>query len=126
LLCHGGTARYLDVAVGPPLGLELPDPVELAERWPATEVTTQPGDTLILYTDGLLDAHAGSGQGVGIERLVGRVTANLATGEPVRAWLPAIVAAAPHQAGDDIAVVVLALEGAVSAAGVPAAEGADG
>ena len=110
LLCHGGTARYLDVAVGPPLGLELSGLAPPSERWPATELHADQGDSLILYTDGLLDAHAG-GKTVGIDRLVGRVTANLATGEPVRAWLPAIVSAAPHQSDDDVAIVVLALEG---------------
>jgi serine phosphatase RsbU (regulator of sigma subunit) len=110
LLCHGGTARYLDVAVGPPLGLELPDMAQPQRRWPATQLRTVPGDSLILYTDGLLDAHADGGRGIGIERLVGRITANLATGEPVRAWLPAIVSAAPNQSGDDIAIVVLAIE----------------
>jgi sigma-B regulation protein RsbU (phosphoserine phosphatase) len=111
LLCHGGTARYLEVAVGPPLGLEVPGLVDPAERWPATELQTRTGDSLILYTDGLLDAHADGGKGIGIERLVGRITANLATGEPVRTWLPAIVSAAPRQSGDDIAIVVLAVEG---------------
>jgi serine phosphatase RsbU (regulator of sigma subunit) len=79
-------------------------------------VHAEHGDTLILYTDGLLDAHAGDDDAVGVERLVARVSANLATGEPVRAWLPAIVAAAPNQGSDDIAVVALALEGVAAVA----------
>jgi serine phosphatase RsbU (regulator of sigma subunit) len=112
LLCHAGSARYLELEVGPPLGLELPTLPASQHRWPATEVEVAPGDTLMLYTDGLLDAHADSGPGIGIERLVGRVTANLATGEPLRTWLPAVVSAAPRQSSDDVAIVALAREGA--------------
>jgi len=110
LLCHGGTARYLDLRIGPPLGLELPGLAESRERWPATAVDLADGDTLILYTDGLLDAHADADSDVGIERLVSRVSTHLATGEPVRTWLPAIVSAAPRQPTDDVALVVLARE----------------
>jgi serine phosphatase RsbU (regulator of sigma subunit) len=116
LLCHDAAARYLDVAVGPPLGVHVPELDDPDRCWPATEVHAEHGDTLILYTDGLLDAHAGDDDAVGVERLVARVSANLATGEPVRAWLPAIVAAAPNQGSDDIAVVALALEGVAAVA----------
>jgi serine phosphatase RsbU (regulator of sigma subunit) len=112
LLCRGFEARYLEVAVGPPLGIGMG-----SQRWPVTMVDGAAGDTLILYTDGLLDAHAEPGVtgGLGIDRLTARVSANLATGEPVRTWLPTIAAAAPYESGDDVAIVVLAIEGAADA-----------
>src|SRR5439155_11994602 len=99
LLCHGYEARYLDIKVGPPLGLELPGLADTATRWPLNHVEGELGDSLILYTDGLLDAHTDprTHDSLGIERLVARVSTHLATREPVRAWLSAIVTAAPHE-----------------------------
>ena len=112
LLCHGYTATYLDVKVGPPLGLELPTLADVSARWPANTVEAEVGDALILYTDGLLDTHADAdADTLGIERLVARVSTHLATREPVRAWLPAVVAAAPYESSDDVAIVALEVEG---------------
>jgi serine phosphatase RsbU (regulator of sigma subunit) len=111
ILCNGASARYLDVRVGPPLGVESRSLPDIADRWPSTSLMVDPGDALILYSDGLLDAHALDATGLGIERLIERISAHLATGEPVRAWLPTIVAAAPRQSTDDVALVVLSLEG---------------
>jgi len=112
LLCHGYTAQYLDLKVGPPLGLELAMLGDVSSRWPANTIEAEIGDALILYTDGLLDAHADTDlDTLGIERLVARVSTHLATREPVRAWLPAVVAAAPYESSDDVAIVALELEG---------------
>ena len=53
LLCQRGSARYAEVVVEPPLGIRE-DPVRL--DWPVTRTQLEPGDAVMLYTDGLLDA----------------------------------------------------------------------
>jgi Stage II sporulation protein E (SpoIIE) len=51
---------YLDVDVGPPLGVDAPGAAAArsADGWPETAASLDPGSSLILYTDGLLDAYA--------------------------------------------------------------------
>lgn len=107
ILCSGSGARYLDALVGPPLGVELPSLPPPAQRWAPTTIRASAGDTLLLYSDGLLDAHATVGAGLGVESLIARVAGNLITGEPVRTWLPTVARAAPRQSSDDVALVAL-------------------
>ena len=107
ILCSGYAARYLDAHVGPPLGVELPWLPTPAQRWAPTTIRAEAGDTLLLYTDGLLDAHATVGAGLGVDSLIARIAGDLGTGEPVRTWLPAIARAAPRQSSDDVAMVAL-------------------
>jgi serine phosphatase RsbU (regulator of sigma subunit) len=111
LLCAAGRTSYLDVAVGPPIGVELPP--TLRERWAASggwPQSTLPIDeaaSLILYTDGLLDAYAPAGGGLGIDELVRAVDVCAARGGAVSSWIPTLVDGAPNRSMDDTAVVVI-------------------
>jgi len=60
-------------------------------RWTCNEqqTTLQPGDTLILYSDGVTEAESGSGQDFGEERLVASLRAN--HGQSARSLVQAIV-----------------------------------
>ncbi len=53
LICADGTAGYLPSADGTLIGI-LP-----TGEWPPTRLLLQPGDTLLLYTDGLTEARVG-------------------------------------------------------------------
>jgi serine phosphatase RsbU (regulator of sigma subunit) len=108
---HGKT-EYLDVRVGPPLGVEVPGVAAAdgtAASWPETSASLVPGSSLILYTDGLLDAYAKlvDDLDLGIGRLIDAVTTCAADDAPVASWIPSIVAGAPNQSVDDTAVVVI-------------------
>jgi serine phosphatase RsbU (regulator of sigma subunit) len=64
LLVHAdGTIEDLDAALGPPLAVTA-----TIERRPLGTATVQPGSTLLLYTDGLVERR-GEDLDVGIERL---------------------------------------------------------
>ncbi|WP_375490601.1 PP2C family protein-serine/threonine phosphatase [uncultured Jatrophihabitans sp.] len=104
LNAHGRT-DYLEVRVGQPLGLtRTPD----SSFWPATTVPVDSGTTVVLYSDGLLDAHFdAAGDGIGVPGLVAAVDRHLASGAPAEAWLPDLVGLAPRNSVDDKAVVVL-------------------
>jgi serine phosphatase RsbU (regulator of sigma subunit) len=104
--CADRTASYLDVAVGPPLG--VPDDVTDA-RWPVTRTQLSPGSSLVLYTDGLLEAYRrpDSLTSVGLDELLEVATAALSTGEPVEGLISTVVGQAPARAADDTALVVL-------------------
>jgi FixJ family two-component response regulator len=112
LRCAHGKTMYLDVKVGPPLGVEPPGAVAAGIRlpdWPETQASLDPGSALILYTDGLLDAYAKQvgDRDLGIGELVDAVGACAADGGSPGSWIPTIVASAPNQSVDDTAVVVL-------------------
>jgi CheY-like chemotaxis protein len=112
LLCAGGKTNYLDVQVGPPLGvrgLTGADGVDAQTTWPLTRVHVGPGSSLILYTDGLLDAYAAiqDRASIGIDEFVGAVQVCAAGGGSVSSWIPQIVENAPHTSVDDSAVVVI-------------------
>jgi serine phosphatase RsbU (regulator of sigma subunit) len=105
MCCAGGAASYLDVAIGPPLGVrDEPHP-----GWPVTRTTLPQGSALLLYTDGLLDAYrqVDSVTSVGLDELLEVTTEALAAGESLDGLLEAIVGRAPTPAADDTALVVL-------------------
>ncbi|PZS26512.1 MAG: hypothetical protein DLM58_20620 [Pseudonocardiales bacterium] len=58
--CAHGKTEYLDVQIGPPLGVEAPGAAAASglSDWPETQASLDPGSALVLYTDGLLDAYA--------------------------------------------------------------------
>jgi sigma-B regulation protein RsbU (phosphoserine phosphatase) len=63
LLKVGGMQTQTMALTGPPLGI-IED-----GRWESIELTLRPGDTLVLYTDGVTDAQERSGGFYGAERL---------------------------------------------------------
>jgi serine phosphatase RsbU (regulator of sigma subunit) len=108
VLAGDGVARYLDVAVGPPLGVAVPGAGHF--RWPGTQVPLPPDAAVLLYTDGLLDAYAEAGaDSLGITELVAAVDKCTREGGDAQAWLPNLVGRAPREAADDTAAVVLAI-----------------
>lgn len=111
LLCAEGRTSYLEVEVGPPLGVKAP---RAAQRWvdtggwPQTSVFIGAGSSLILYTDGLLDAYAAAtGTTLGLDEMIEAVTSCASGGGAVSSWIPKLVGAAPSESIDDTAVVVL-------------------
>jgi serine phosphatase RsbU (regulator of sigma subunit) len=109
IVCTGDHAYYPQLAVGPPLGVAVP---EAAPSWPDNRVETPPGTSLLLYTDGLLDAYTGGGRSdsLGIAELERAVLGCLSDGGPARTWIPHLVGNAPRESVDDTAVVVLTVE----------------
>jgi len=113
LVCSGGRASYLNPEVGPPLGIEgltgatrrWPD----TGGWPVSRTLLSPGASLILYTDGLLDAYRvpAKGASLGVDELLEATSEAVATGKEITAWIPAIVGSAPVRSIDDTAVVVM-------------------
>jgi hypothetical protein len=81
----------------------------MAAGWPDSVASIEPGSSLILYTDGLLDAYAltADNASLGIDELVGAVTSCAVDGAVASSWIPAIVGGAPSQSVDDTAVVVI-------------------
>ena len=106
ILCVRGTCAYPQLAVGPPLGVES-DP-----GWVNTTVPTPPGTTVLLYTDGLLDAYSAdaASNSLGIDELVSALQDCL-DADDAPSWISRLVGAAPRQSVDDTAVVVLRVEG---------------
>jgi serine phosphatase RsbU (regulator of sigma subunit) len=106
LLCADGGASYLDVAFGPPLGVPDEQP---HLGWPVTRAQLAPGSSLLLYTDGLLDAYrrVDSLTSVGLDELLEVTTRALSDGGSLHDLLATVVARAPMQAVDDTALVVL-------------------
>ena len=113
LLCAESKTSYLDVEIGPPLGLEPLVPMRpgwaASGGWPFTRTQLGPDASLVLYTDGLLDAYSAGTDAdtTGIDEFVAAVDERAAGGGAVSSWLPSLVAAAPADSADDIAVVVL-------------------
>ena len=113
IVCTPRGSSYLDPEVGPPLGVE--GLTGAARRWPETggwpltRTDLVPGSSLILYTDGLLDAYRvpASRASLGMDELLEATGAALASGDPVSSWIAHIVGNAPVRSADDTAVVVL-------------------
>jgi serine phosphatase RsbU (regulator of sigma subunit) len=111
LICVEGKATYVDVAVGPPLGVDVVASADsdLSTRWPETEVALSPGASIVLYTDGLLDAYVRTSDeaSLGVEELVDAVTRCASDGAGVDSWIAELVGTAPNRSLDDTAVVVV-------------------
>ncbi len=58
-----GEVRVMDVPSGPPLGV-------MSYKYPASAITLQGGDRLILLTDGVFEARNTEGQRIGFDRIV--------------------------------------------------------
>ncbi len=108
IVCADGVSRYLDAAVGPPLGMGLTD---AGTGWPERVVALGPGSSVVLYTDGLLEAYADSAapDSIGIEALVDAVSSCSADDAPPAEWMPSLLSTAPRESVDDTALVVLSV-----------------
>jgi serine phosphatase RsbU (regulator of sigma subunit) len=106
LHCIDGTASYVDVSFGPPLGIRDEDG---HPGWPVTRIDVNGGSSLVLYTDGLLDAYreVDSLASVGLDELLEVTTAALSDGQPMEQLLATVIGRAPVRATDDTAMVVL-------------------
>ncbi len=105
LVVRGGrVVKELDTPVNPPFGLlsELPD---------VSTERLEPGDRLVLYTDGVTEARDSTGNFFGVERLVDFVTRESAAGRPAAETLRRLnLAILQHQAGvlqDDATTVLV-------------------
>jgi GAF domain-containing protein/anti-sigma regulatory factor (Ser/Thr protein kinase) len=109
-----GRADYLEVEPGPPLGSDMPD-------YPTTTVPLEPGSTLLLFTDGLVEDRARPVE-VGMEAL--RVAAaGVANPEQLcERVLDALGRSQGHD--DDTALLAVTLNGDVTASVAPMAAAA--
>ncbi|MDT4916288.1 MAG: hypothetical protein QOH89_988, partial [Pseudonocardiales bacterium] len=109
IMSVGGSCVYPELIVGPPLGVELPPE---GARWADNTLPMPPGSSILLYTDGLLDAYsvdAGSNT-LGIGELVDAVRQCLHADDAVPNWISRLVGNAPRQSVDDTAVVLVSVE----------------
>jgi serine phosphatase RsbU (regulator of sigma subunit) len=110
LLRQGQLVKTLEVAPRLPFGLGL----GMDESTHPTDVgfeQLQPGDYLLLYTDGVTEARSPEGEMFGIPRLVDLITRNLADGLPAPETMRrAVRALLAHQGSnlDDDATMLLA------------------
>lgn len=101
---HGGAA-YPDVRVGPPIGVRFPG----GAQWPVTEHALEPGSSVLLYSDGLLEAYQDdpADESLGIDALVAAMADATRSEAPPSSWIAGLVAGAPRESVDDTAAVVL-------------------
>lgn len=113
LVCAEGKTSYADAEIDLPLGVAAADGEQdrrtATGGWPETRVDLPRGSSLILYTDGLLDAYAvrSDRHSIGLDELVHAVLALAEGGGDVSSWIRTIIGSAPNQSVDDTAVVVL-------------------
>ncbi len=114
-----GRCRYASAGHLPPL-LAAADGVRrlaptgpllgpMSGAWDTAQVTLEPGDVLVLYTDGLTEARDADGEEFGEDRLVEVVVATAALGPKavVEASLAAVRAFAPGEPNDDTTIVAV-------------------
>ena len=108
LLRHGRVVRYLDDAVGVPFGVE--DDEDTGPR-AVGAVRLEPGDRVVLYSDGITEARSPDGAFFGLDRLVDLLTrtesGRLPASETVRHVVRDLLV---HQQGrlqDDATLLVL-------------------
>lgn len=110
LLRHGHMIKTLHAAPRPPLGMVLPASAA-GLRSPVTgSEQLEPGDSVLLYTDGVTEARSPAGDFFGERRLVDLIVRNLAAGLPAPETMRRVVhALLEHQQGrlDDDASLLL-------------------
>ncbi|MFI5915723.1 PP2C family protein-serine/threonine phosphatase [Dactylosporangium sp. NPDC051541] len=112
LLRNGRCIAELPAPTAMPLGLgNLVDPIP-----GITEITLEPGDQLLLYTDGVVEARTDAGDLFGVERLTDFVTKALAdqlpAAETMRRLVHAILAHQHERLQDDATAVLVEWNGA--------------
>jgi serine phosphatase RsbU (regulator of sigma subunit)/ribosomal protein L29 len=106
--CADGSVEYLESP-----GSRLPLGVSLDRPYAALELACEPGDTLIFYTDGVVEAHSPAGELFGFERLEALIASHgsLAPQELIDQVLADVERfAAERPQHDDMTLVVLRVE----------------
>ncbi|HEX8645894.1 MAG TPA: SpoIIE family protein phosphatase [Thermoleophilaceae bacterium] len=105
-IAAGGEVRMIDCASSRPIG------VTAARRYEEVEVQLDPGDTLVLYTDGLVERR-GESIDTGLANL--RRVAAAVAGRPAEEACDRLVAAADAESvADDVAVLAIRLPSAAA------------
>ncbi|WP_159940261.1 MULTISPECIES: PP2C family protein-serine/threonine phosphatase [unclassified Nocardiopsis] len=103
VLIRGGQVRDLECEPSHPLGMDLGLPVTVCRE------QLQPGDRLLLYTDGIIEARDSQGREFGVDRFVDFVIRHQADNMPVPETLRRLVHAVLEyhhgQFGDDATVL---------------------
>ena len=115
LLRDGRLVKTLHVEPAPPLGLGLDQAIGAREDHDGSFVVgveqLEPGDRVLFYTDGVIDARSPAGDFFGVERLVDLLTRNLAgalpTPETMRRVVRALLAHQQGQLSDDATLLLL-------------------
>lgn len=106
LVRAGRVVKELDHVTNPPLGLGL-----LGDGPQLGRERLEPGDRLVFYTDGVIEARDESGAFFGVERLIDLLSRQAASGRPVAETLRRLtLAILDHQHGalqDDATAVIL-------------------
>lgn len=107
LLRDGRVQTALEKTPNCPLGLELLDEVG------THETRMQPGDCLLFYSDGVVEAKDTAGVHFALDRLVDLIEAHIASGAPVGALVHKVIAAVmKHSSGplhDDATILLVEL-----------------
>jgi hypothetical protein len=94
-----------------PLGLELPSRPAIASAVPVGVEQLQPGDRVLLYTDGVTEARNAAGEFFGDQRLGDLIVRNLAAGLPspetMRRVVGALLAHQDERLTDDATLLLL-------------------
>lgn len=115
LLHHGGVLEPVEVPQGLPLGTGIP------LGYTAAELAWEPGDRLLLYTDGLSEARDARGEFLDLSTLARPLAADV-DAEVLDGVLAAVRRHVPRGSlGDDLALVLLERSQAGPPAGVPEA-----
>jgi hypothetical protein len=114
LIRHGQLIKSLHVAPRPPLGIDLRG--TQAMRKPSVgSVHLEPGDSVLLYTDGVTEARAPDRTFFGDQRMTDLIIRNLAAGLPAPETMRRVVRALlEHQQGnltDDASLVLIQWRG---------------
>jgi serine/threonine protein phosphatase PrpC len=114
LIRHGRLIKTLETAPRPPLGMRLPAALRESPRvaTPAVGIEhLEPGDCVLLYTDGVTEARAPDGSFFGEQRLADLIIRHLAAGLPAPETMRRVVRALlEHQNGrltDDASLALL-------------------
>lgn len=114
LLRDNRTVKALTCPAAPPLGLRLPADTTRPEFTVCHE-RLEPGDQVLLYTDGVTEARSPDGEFFGEQRLADLLTRNLAAGLPVPETMRRVVRALlehqQSQLADDATLLLLEWRG---------------